>query len=291
MPISSFYNDNLFRTYPLVTDQRSLLFPKKRIVGLKVCCSYASPFCSFPRASLTDWTVRGSEHRLTFLVESDDVRVPVLVVIPKSAPKFTHVFSEPVEETSVRITVGDLAGATESYSGLNLPVEPTLVLWLKHRGVRQVRIGNASRDRLPSCQYEGIPERQKTAYAEADWWRQEKTLTGPILLSEGFNCRLVAAPAENTLRFFPQAGAGMAEATEFISLGTTLIDGRSIPEWPVDAPVRPDGLPYADRLLHSFCGATGPEIEAGATESIVLRNDLDMSTVSIRVAALGSGDC
>lgn len=291
MPTSTFYNDNLFRTYPFITDDRSLPFPKKRLVGLKICCSFDSPFRSFPTARLTGWTVRSAEHRLMFLVEADDVRVAVPVTVPKSTSKFAHVFSEPVQNTSVRLTVGDLAGETDSFSDLDLPIEPTLVLWLRHRGIRSVRIGSESRDRLAACLYEGISERQKKAYTEARWWRQDAVLSGPILFSEGYNCRLVAAVSENTLRFFPQAGAGLGTVSEFVSLGTTLIDGRSIREVPETIPVRPDGLPYADRLLHSFCGACGPEIEAAVTKTIEVRNDIDMSTVSIRVAALGSGEC
>lgn len=291
MPTSSFYNDNLFRTYPLITSDRSLLFPRKRVVGIKILCSYDSPFRSFPQARLTDWTVRTTEHRVIFLVEAGEVRVSVPVIVPKSTSMFAHAFSEVVQNTSIRLTVGDLANETESFFGLNLPIEPTCVLWLKHRGVRSVRIGNASRDRLSSCLYEGISERRKKAYMESDWWRQEKVLTGPLLFSEGFNCRLVATTSENTLRFFPQAGAGQGETTEFVLLGTTLIDGRSIPEWSEDSPVRPDGLPDADRLLFSFCGACGAEIAATQTGTINMRNDMDMSTVSISVAALGSDGC
>lgn len=290
MPTSSFYNDNLYRTYPLITNDRSLLFPKKRLAGLKIVCSYDSPFRSFPKVFLTGWTVRNSEHRVTFRVEADDVRIPVPVIVPKSAPKFEHVYSETLQGVSVRLTVGDLAGETESFSDLDLPVEPTRVLWQKHRGVRRVRIGNESRDRLPSCLDEGISDRQKQAYAEADWWRQEKILAGPLLFSEGFNCRLVAATSENTLRFFPQAGAGMGEPTEFVSLGTTLIDGRSIPELLENSPIRPDGLPHADRLLRSFCGAMGPEIGAGVSKTIDVRGD-GPSTVSVGIAALGSEGC
>lgn len=293
MTTSSFYNDNLFRTYPLVTNDRSSLFPRKRIVGIKILCSYDSPFRSFPRVYLTDWTVRATEHRVMFAVESDDVQVSVPVIVPKSTSKFAHIFSEIVQSVSVRLTVGDLTGETDSFSGLELPIEPTRVLWLKHRGVRNVRIGNASRDRLPACLYDGISERQKKAYTEAEWWYQEEILSGPLLFNEGFNCRLVAAMTENTLRFFPSAGTGLGEVSEFISLGTTLIDGRSVPELPtdIDMPVRPDGLPHADQLLFSFCGATGPEIEAAATETIDVRNDVDGSSVSISVASLGSDEC
>ncbi len=291
MPTSSFYNDNLFRTYPFVSSDEAIVFPKKRLVGAKVCCGYASPFRSFPKARLTDWTVRAAEHRLTFQVEADPVRVSVPVTIPKSPPPFTHIFSETVRETSIRVTVGDLAGATESFDDLDLLLEPTLVLWLKHRGVRSVRIGSESRDRLASCLYEGISDRQKKAYTEARWWRQDTILTGPILFSEGYNCRLVAATTENALRFFPQAGAGLGETAEFVSLGTTLIDGRSILEFQENMPVRPDGLPPHDRLLFSFCGAGGPEIEASITETIEVRNDINASTVSIRVATLGAEGC
>jgi hypothetical protein len=291
MATSSFYNDNLFRTYPFVTSDEAIAFPKKRLASAKICCGYASPFRSFPRARLTDWTVRAAEHRLTFLVTADDIEISVPVTIPSSAPKFAHLFSDTVQEISVRLTVGDLMGETESFHELNLALEPTLVLWLRHRGVRSVRIGSESRDRLPSCLYEGISERQRKAYSEAKWWRQDSILTGPLLFSAGYNCRLVAASAENMLRFVPQAGAGLGETAEFVSLGTTLIDGRSIRELQENMPVRPDGLPHADRLLFSFCGAMGSEIEATATETIEVRNDIDASTVSIRVAALGAEGC
>jgi len=280
MATSSFYNDNLFRTYPLVTTDRSLAFPRKRLVGAKVLCSFGSPYERFPTVSLAEWLVRSSEHRLTFLCTANDVQVSIPVTVPIGTGMFAQVFSEIAEETNLRITVGDLSKETKSFSSLDLPLEPTCVLWQRYRGVRSVRIGNASRDRLPQ-RLEFFPELE-AAYADTAWWRQEIVIADvPLLFAEGYNASLIAQAVENSVRFSPQAGAGRGPTTEFISLGVTEIGGTMVHEIPSDeVAVRPDGLP--DRILRSFSGASGTEIAAVANQSILVRNDVDANTVSIQ---------
>jgi len=298
MATSSFYNDNLYRTYPLVTSDASAAFPHKRLVGAKVLCSFGSPYQSFPTATLVEWTVRSSQHRLLFLCKAGETTVPVPVIIPTQTGLFGQVFSEVVEETRIRVTVGDLDRETQSISGLDLPLEPTCVLWLKHRGVRSIHLGNASRERVLAVLDECSTAEQRTAYQEADWWRQETEIAGgPFLLAEGYNCSLVSSVVENSIRFQPQAGAGRGVVSEFLSLGFTLVGDRMVPEiseenpFPDDCFLRPDGLPRHDRILRSFCGLGGPEITAVTGKSVQVRNDLDSSTVSIRTMPPGKNEC
>lgn len=292
MPTSSFYNDNLFRTYPLVTSDESVAFPKKRLVGAKVLCSYGSPYEKFPTVSLVSWLVRPSRHRLTFRCTDGTTAIDLAVDVPTGTGRFEHVHSNVVAETSLRVTVGALERETESFDKLDLPLEPTCVLWLKHRGVRSVRLGNESRDRLPSV-YDAVDPLRKKAYADTGLWLQEIVLADtPLLLAEGYNCALVLSPVDHSIRFQPQSGAGRGAVAEFVPLGGALVDGQWLPEsLPDDIIVRPDGLPPHDRILRSFCGAPGPEVTAVANRTIQVRNDVDASTVSVGVPPLGENEC
>jgi len=280
MATSTFYNDNLFRNYPLIASPASAAFPAKRLVGAKVLCSFGSPYKHFPSISLVEWTVRASLHRLVFRCWTDDTVVTVPVTIPADTGLFTHIFSDVVEATSLRITVGDLTRETQSFRDLDLPLEPTCVLWLKHRGIRSIRIGNASRERLAINS--GIPVPQQTAYRQADWWHQETVITdSPLLLAEGYNASLIASTIDNSIRFQPQVGAGRGVVSEIVSLGVTRINGQTVPEIPDPSAFRPDGLPH--QVVRSFSGLPGPEITAVTGQTILVRNDINPSTVSIGI--------
>lgn len=296
MITSTFYNDNRFRSYPFVTPAAASPFPNKRIVAAKVTCSYASPYASFPTVLMTGWEVRSREHRLTFTC-SDGIEQAVLtVLIPKDAGLFTHHRSDEQRDTRIRVTIGDLSDATESFVGLNPPLrlEPVCLLWLKHRGVRSIRLGNANRPRLPAAIYPGISFERKDAWERTRWWLQERSIQNePLLFSEGCNCSLTVSTLGNRILFTPQLNAGLGPVRELVSLGGSEAFGSLLDEFPDPLPehVRPDGLPYPDRMLASFCGATGPEITWIPNETVGVRNDLDASTVSIHLVGLHGKGC
>ena len=296
MATSSFYHDNMSRAYPFTATQTPSPFPTDRIVGAKVVCSYGSSYPSFPVVVLTDWEVRTQQHRVRFLCSAGDVQTALTVLVPKETGLFQHVYSEEVNETRIRLTTGSLRQATDSFSGLNLRLEPTCVLWLKHRGVKRIQIANASRPRLLSAiDQETSPER-KEAYEHAAWWVQERIIENePLLFAEGSNCRLHATSLDHRLLFVPQANGGSGPVREFVSLGVTRALGTMVDEIPDQLPeeiiVRPDGLPPNERILYSFCGVPGPEIESVPNETVLFRNDKDSSTVSIQVVGLLGKKC
>ena len=295
MPTSTFYNDNLFRTYPFRTTVESQRFPTSRIVGAKILCSFAAPFQTFPTAQLIRWDVRSQEHRLTFRVESGQTRIEVPVLVPKESSPFTTVFSDEIQGITIRLTLGNLAGQSDSFSNLHLPLEPTCLVWMKHRGLARILFANASRARLPSCLYDGIPNSLATAYTTAAWWLQGEISDCPLLFQEGFNCSIDLAVTENKLLFFARPGAGQGPVQEFIPLGSASVDGKmvpEIPEWrPDNISVRPDGLPPNDQVLYVFSGAVGPDITHQTSRTVQVRNDIDPYTVSVTVAGPGGTDC
>ena len=296
MPTSSFYHDNLYRAYPFMASDPPSQFPTERIVAAKVVCSYGSTYPSFPTVRLTGWEVRSQQHRVHFLCSAGKVQTGLTVLVPKETEPFQHVFSDEVNDTRIRLTIGSLHQAIDSYSGLDLPLEPTCVLWLKHRGIKRIQLANASRPRLSTAIYPGISDARKEAYEQAAWWVQEQMIGGcPLILAEGCNCRLVATSFDHRLLFIPQANAGSGVVREFVSLGVTRVQGTMLDEVPDSLPadtfVRPDGLPPGDRILYSFCGATGPEIELVSNETVLFRNEIDPSTVSVRVVGLLGKKC
>ena len=296
MTTSSFYHDNLFRAYPLEVTDASLGFPTKRIVAAKITCSFGSPYTSFPRVFLTDWEVRSSQHQVHFLCTDGMVQTRLSVSVPRGAEPFTRYDSGDVNETRIRMIVGELADVTESRSNLSLRLEPTCVLWLKHRGIRRIQFANASRPRLRSAIYPGISSERREAYEKALWWCQDQLVQGePLLFREGSNCLIVISSMENRVLFFPQAGSGIGAVQEFVSLGSTVSLGtrvNEIPEiLPEDLALRPDGLPPAEGILYAFGGATGPEISLIPNETIQIRNDRDSSTASIAVVGLHGKGC
>jgi hypothetical protein len=296
MPTSSFYHDNLYRAYPFTATPVPSPFPTERIAAANVVCSCGSPYPSFPTVLLTDWEAGSGRHRIRFLCSAGDVQTALTIIVPKDIEPFRHVFSEEVNATRIRVTIGSLRQATDSFSGLALRLEPTCVLWLKHRGIQRIQIANASRPRLSSAVYPGIDPDRKAAYEHAVWWAQGRIIENePLLLAEGSNCRLQATRSDNRLLFAPQSHGGSGPVREFVSLGATPGLDKMVDEVPDRLPegvlVRPDGLPPGERILYSFCGATGPEIESVPNETVLFRNDRDSSTVSVQVVGLLGKKC
>ena len=304
MPTSSFYNDNLFRTFPFITTEEARDFPTKRIVAAKVLCSFGSPYESFPSVSLTSWTVMPASHRLVFRCTAKDQVVEVPLDIPKTLAPFSHVFSEIVDETRVHLTTGDLTNITQSLPYLSLQLEPTCILWLKHRGIRRVQVLNESRNRLPAILSQQVPPLNSalsTAYEDATHWYQPIVLqeTG-LLFSDGYNCEWTASGVGNRMlvRFLVDAGLGAVQS--FPLLGETQIVQNTgygttyhtvAEEDSEDNRLRPDGLPQHDHILYTFSGAVGPVVSATQMQTIRLRNDTDGHTVSVVVATLGGKGC
>jgi hypothetical protein len=71
MATSSFYNDNLYRTYPFVAEN-SLSLPHEWLAGIKVRMEYGAGFKKFPSVYLTEWRTEEEQHELTFSCEAED---------------------------------------------------------------------------------------------------------------------------------------------------------------------------------------------------------------------------
>ena len=307
MPTSTFYNDNLFRAYPFVAlDKPSEypndnLFPVKRIVGAKILCGFGSYFRSFPDVELKHWEVLSLLHRVTFRLTAGNYSNEILVEIPKNTPLFSHIFSKDSEHIRIRLTVGDLSDATQSFGTLSLRLEPTCILWLKHRGIDCIQVVNENRERLTEVIHSNpvLSPEYKTAWLNTKFWRQPLLIGDEgLLFSEGSNCEWSTSVTDNRLIVWPRTCSGTGAVHEFQSLGVTssgvgsALGGLSeIPPDIDELKIRPDGLVHQNKVLFAFCGATGPEITAERKQSIQVRNDVDANTVSIAVASLNGKGC
>jgi hypothetical protein len=301
MPTSTFFNDNLFRAYPFVATEEPTGFPTKRIVGMKVLCGFGSYFQSFPEVELNRWEVLSDRHRVTFWLHEGTYSNHISMEIPKNTPQFAHLFSQESQHTRIRLTVGDLSDATQSFHGLSLRLEPTCILWLKHRGIDCIQVVNENRERLAEV-INGNPilsPEHKAAWLHTKFWRQPLLIGDEgLLFNEGSNCEWSTSLTENRLIVWPRVRCGTGQVREFQSLGVTssgagsALDGISeIPPNLDEMKIRPDGLLHQDNVLYAFCGATGPEITAERKQSIQVRNDVDANTVSIAVASLNGKGC
>jgi len=297
MPTSTFSSDNLFRAYPFVATDDSPLFPTKRIVGAKVLCGYGSYFKSFPEVALIRWEVLSQFHHVTFRLAAGNYSNSISMDIPRNTAPFTHFFSQESEDTRIRLTVGDLSDATQSFAIPSLRLEPTCILWLKHRGIRYIQVLNENRERLTEAieKNKVLTDEHKEAYLHSPLWQQPVLIANEgLLFSEGYNCEWSTSVIENRMMVRPRTNAGTGAVREFLSLGKTMVNIMWIDEIPENTStmkLRPDGLPPQDRVLYAFSGATGPEITAERFQTIQVRNDVDAHTVSIAVASLNGKGC
>ena len=301
MPTSTFYNDNLFRAYPFVATDEPTIFPTQRIVGAKILCGSGSYLRSFPEVELIRWEVFSILHRVTFRLTAGNYSNEILVDIPKNTALFSHIFSQESEHIRIRLTVGDLSDATQSFGTLSLRLEPTCIFWLKHRGIDCIQVVNENRERLADVISSNpvLSPEHKSAYLNTKFWRQPLLIGDEgLLFSEGSNCEWSTSVTDNRLIVWPRKYSGTGAVREFQSLGVvssgvgSALGGVSeIPYNLAELKIRPDGLVHQDNVLYAFSGATGPEITAERKQTIQVRNDVDANTVSISVASLNGKGC
>jgi len=289
MATSSFYNDNLYRAYPFVAEGEPAI-PNEWLVGLKINFNFGGGFSHFPSVVLTDWLSSGSDFVLIFSCEdATGKKVARQVKVPSALLPFKRVVSD-LGDIQFSLIVGNLPPAGAEKTGLNLRVEPTRILWLQHRGIASVQVGNRARNvvALPvGSEYD--------TYGEVEWWRQSvkevSRIKGPLLFSPGFNCR-VYARAGNRLQVDAVPGGGLGEVQEDISKGCIDLLGKIVcEETPEDHPFRKDGLLDEGQVLYAFCGAVGPHIRMTATSTVRLTAQLEDNTITIGVGNLGGRPC
>jgi hypothetical protein len=298
MATSSFYNDNLYRSYPFVAENSLGIGPSEGIphewlAGIKVRMNDGAGFLAFPSVYLTDWRTDEKQHVLTFSCEADGRTVSKTVAIPAHTPPFTRIVSDANERIQIALIAGSLPTAPLVKPGLRLRVEPTCILWLIHRGIASVQVGNRARKVLPLP--DGV---EHEYYGKAQWWQQgepggEQTIVNkPLLFSPGFNCRLYPRVG-NRLQFEAGSRLGLGEVQTDLSKGFAKVSGTMISEeeaMPVSY-LRKDGLPNDSEVLYAFCGAVGPHVRMTATSTIRLTAEPEKHTITISVGNLGGDIC
>ncbi|MCL2006104.1 MAG: hypothetical protein FWG73_08060 [Planctomycetaceae bacterium] len=166
MATSSFYNDNLYRTYPFVAECHSII-PHEWLSGIKVRMNYGAGFTAFPSVFLTEWQTEDEHHVLTFSCEAEGRIISQTVVIPEDTPPFARVLSDADQRIQIALIVGNLPTERISKTGMRLRIEPICILWLIHRGIASVQVGNKARRVLP------LPDRvEHEFYGKAEWCQQ-----------------------------------------------------------------------------------------------------------------------
>ena len=311
MATSSFYNDNLYRTYPFVTAGLPKI-PHEWLVGIKVCCDYSSGFPAFPTVRLLSWQTQSEGHALRFLCEAKSegaaFSITKIVTIPADTSCFERVLSDDSAGIQIIIIAGNLPQSADV--SVDLQVEPTSVLWFPHRGISSVQTGNRPRRFIP------LPDGlDQPHYGNALWWKRGERPTGeeavdestapskisgvPLLFSPGFNCRV---HARGSRRLQIEAGfkAGLGEVTEDISKGcadTSFVFGvdvgeqGTICEEPPTEYLRKDGLPNYENALYAFCGALGPHIQLVTSSTVSLTLKPEEHTLVVCAGNLGGSAC
>jgi len=282
MITSSFYNDNLFRQYPFIqegsTDTSGL--PTQLIVGVKVICSYDSPFTSFPRAWLKAVQVAAEDYYLFFVVkDKKGTQLSVTVPVPKTVKPFDTVSASGVliaKSIKIVVTVGNLI-PEEDYNGLEKYVEPTCILWLKHRGISQINAYNKARNRLNSIAPHPSHEKK--------YWYTGSLVSEPLLIHAGFNCFLATSRGSNNFNVLPRAFAGSGPVQGFPLLS------KEEEFDPLVDKIRPDGLFATDDSVYVFSGATGPVVTEMPGNTIRFTQEFGPSSIVMTTAKFGKNPC
>jgi hypothetical protein len=292
MATSSFYNDNLYRSYPFVAeDFLGMDIPHEWLAGIKVRMNYGAGFTAFPSVFLTEWRTEEKQHVLTFSCEAEGKIISKTVSIPAGLPPFARVVSDANQRIRINCVVGNLPTERIIKTGMRLRLEPTCILWLVHRGIASVQVGNRARQVLPLP--DGV---EHEYYGKALWWQQgepggEQTIVNkPLLFSPGFNCRIYPRVG-NRLQFEAVSGLGLGEVATDLSKGFTKVSGTIIEEEAPISYLRKDGLPNDSEVLYAFCGAVGPHVRMTATSTIRLTTEPEKHCITISVGNLGGDIC
>lgn len=298
MATSSFYNDNLFRSYPFIAGQdvptvNSIRkIDNKWIAGLKLYLPAHAPFTSFPTVFLTKIT-RAENLILSIMIQDNsenEEKYDLTFDMPPAENRFwTLAFQS--QNIYAQLTVGEGIQEIENIDidAPYLRLEPTCLIWLQHRGINKVEVGNQARNTVP------LPENIVAEnYGMYPWWKQGKIsteITGPLLFSAGFNCAVKETPSKS-LQIAAVSGGGEGTVLEDYTKGFVyLADMQRLWEVPPEEYLRKDGLFINDFLIYSFCGASGPHITLSGSESILVIPTQANHTITISVGNLGGGAC
>jgi hypothetical protein len=205
-----------------------------------------------------------------------------VIVIPSDTPAFTAVHYSPEDMIQISVIAGNLPINNVHKTGLYLSVEPVCVLWLQHRGIASVHVGNSPRRTMP------LPDGME--YVIADWWKQGDALSGPLLINPGFNCR-VYQKTKTRLQIEAATGSGSGEVTADLAKGYTSDSDTMVYEEPPADYLRKDGLLNDVHVLYAFCGAAGPHIRMTSGNTVQLTAMPATHTILIAAGNLSGDAC
>jgi len=293
----SFYADNIYRCYPFC-ETPQFPIPKQILAGLKIHCGYTSPFRKFPCAYLVSYSSDGEQFVLTFNITDGTISRAVSLDLPNSSAFMDRVTLWNAADLTITAIIGKLDSLpVGTVTGINLRVEPALVVWAQHRGIDTIYIANKERNRIPAnflCSEVSWGE----PIVSAKWWLQPESadieIRGiPFVVSAGFNCS--PQISGSSLLLVPSAGAGAGQVSEDYPLGhiNGAIEGKGDTEAYLD---RYDGLPRYDGIpefgtVYAFCNAPGPHIKMPSSASILVRPVPQESTIYFDILSIGQLAC
>ena len=273
----SIYDDNKYRSYPLVR------VPGVQVVdtGILVDCQFDfAAYAGFAAGTNTVWLSRISSDStnvtLRFSTDATELSsLPLDFVVPRSGPEFQTVFADvegvfpestPCEAqlawfgfvvVSDRQAIVDAtAGGPVTFTKDKTPVEPVLIRTMEDSYVRSVSVANERRTLVTD-----------TADTVRPYLVHTTCLQGQIKVGEGHNVRITVDPETNALLFGGAVGAGLGQVCDEIPAAPD--------EEPPDGSSLLTGGPKCTEVVKRINGLTGPTIGLRGIQGFDVKRDTD----------------
>jgi hypothetical protein len=276
-----FYNDNEYRVYPFVYRDNLVTLPDATIVDSGFIMGLD---CFFDDAAHTVWLAEAAlaDDTLTLVFRTNANNAPLEFVVPVDTPEWSTVFSEsavadhPCAEEPIWsgfIVVGRLAEiltlietAPRTFAANEYQIEPARLQNLNKAYVRSLSVGNYSRLVVPDCVSED--ELQTIRLADRSIVKNATCLKGPLLLKEGYNCRITQTDRDRTLSVTAARGAGAQEDAALCETGgeVPLFTGEQPPEGSKFL----SGGPACNELIFTLNGVGGSNVNIVGGQNVII---------------------
>jgi hypothetical protein len=300
-----FYNDNEYRVYPFVYRDNLVTLPDASIVDAGFIMGLD---CFFDDTLHAVWLaeVSKTQNLIQFVFRTNATNAPLIFNVPDNTPEWTTVFADSVtaehacaEEPiwSGFIVVGRLAemltllvSDQKTFPEKEYQIEPARLQNLNKAYVRSINVGNYSRLLIPDCAPEN--EVQTINLNSRSIIENATCLKGPLLLKEGYNCRITQTDRDRTLSVAAARGAGAQEDAALCEAG------GEIPLFAGEAPPPNSkflsGGPACNELIFTLNGVGGNNVNIiGGPNVIIGVGDAasEPNTIKIELNSNIQGGC
>lgn len=301
-----FYNDNEYRVYPFVYKNNLVTLPDTAIADAGFIMGLD---CFFDDATDTVWlssaAISGDNVSLVF--RTNAVNTPLVFTFPATTEEWTTVFAETgpaatdcAEEPiwSGFIVVGRLnellallTVAPKTFLPNEYQVEPARLQNLNKAYVRSISVGNYSRLMVPDCVDD--PDVTVIRLTDRTIIKNATCLKGPLLLKEGYNCRITQTDRDSTLSVAADREKSIG------TVDTELCENNGeIPLLPNEQPPAGSkflsGGPACNELIFTLNGVGGSNVNIIGGKNIIIGgpgDDDPTNTIKIALNNNLQGSC